>query len=189
MSHAVTLHPDDQVSVSRIWKYYETEQEAVAKLKTEIVSRILNNDPSVRDSPFDGKTLAEVDAYFNAVLAEVDHHVCLSLIAAVEAAVNVDFRKRVADRKKDFVSKSFMELFKAKDRDLREISYLFDGDVLQTWASQGRGCKKAIGEFWGAWNYRHWLAHGRSWYCDSSYHPATVMKIVQEMLTNMKIPL
>jgi hypothetical protein len=189
MSHAVTLDPDDQMSVSLIWQYYETEQEAVAKLKTEIVSRILNNDPSVRDSPFGGRTLAEVDDYFNAVLEEVDHHVCLSLIAAVEAAVYLDFRKRVADRKKDLVSKSFMELFKVNDRDLRKISYLFDSDILQTWASQGRGCKKAIGEFLGAWNYRHWLAHGRYWDCDSSYHPATVMKIVQEMLSNMRIPL
>ena len=178
---------DDPLNTSLVWKYYETEQEAVTRLKAEIVNRVRNDDPSVKDSPFDGKTLSEVDAYFNSVLEEVDHHVCLSLIASAESAIIVDFRRRIADRKKDVVSRSFIELFKLKDRDVRKVK--FDDDILQTWASQSRGCKKAIGEFRGALNYRHWLAHGRYWECDSSYHPETVMKIIQEMLAAMSIPL
>ena len=76
---------------------------------------------------------------------------------------------------------------KKKTHNLRKIK--FDSEILETWVSQRSGCKKAIGDFRGAWKYRNWLAHGRYWEYNTRYYPPAVLRIIQEMFAKMEITL
>jgi hypothetical protein len=186
MSQPPLSFRDNQLKPFSVWKYYETEKEAVSELKSHVVARFGKEDPSSKSSPYLGMTLSEIDDHFKAVLEEVDHQACLSLIAAAEAAIWVDFRRRVMDRKKDPISKSF-RLLRQEKRNVRKIR--FDDEILQTWVSQDPGCKRPIGNFRGALKYRHWLAHGRYWQTGASYYPPAVMQIIGEMFAKMHIAL
>jgi len=177
----VAIRPE-QVSPCVIWGSYETQRSAVL-LKREAV---LRSRPGVSgelpDSRFRGKAPEDILAHFDLVLTEMGHQIGLSLLAAAEAVIRVDFFDCVYSRKKDSGSRLLRRLYSVKNgRKSRRIRL---GDILAVWASESPRSRKPIASFRGALQYRHWLAHGRYWVpkLGMPYLPRTVRQIVDDLL-------
>jgi hypothetical protein len=79
------------------------------------------------------------------------------MLGLVEAALRIDFRLRVKQRRKDSLSRAFRSLRKQAGSKIR-----FD-DLLDLWVIHHPGVKRPFSEFRSALHFRHWLAHGRYW--------------------------
>jgi len=114
-------------------------------------------DPLAQGNRFAGYTLDQVSEELELRLEEEDRSCALSILATLEAAFRIDYLQRVYKRKKDVLSKEFRALYKAKGTriSLDEIFYV--------WTKHSNAPKRLIGDLRGAFNYRHWLAHGRYW--------------------------
>ena len=113
--------------------------------------------PLAHGSRFAGYTTEKVYEELEQRLEEEDKSCVLSILAALEAAFRIDYLQRVYKRKKDELSKEFRVLYKAKST---HISF---EEILSAWIKHSNAPKKLIGDLRGAFNYRHWLAHGRYW--------------------------
>lgn len=94
--------------------------------------------------------------YLNCV-NEIGKNYSLSMLAAVEAAFKVDYILRSKLKKKDAVSRALRELYRRK-----EGRASLEDDIFKIW-KQHTTPPKIIGDIVGAFNFRHWLAHGRFW--------------------------
>jgi len=112
---------------------------------------------------FFGMSRDEVDAELRAALDEADTNAILTLLAAVEAAFRVDFALRVQRRLKDKVSRSCRDLQKEKDRKGKRNRVSFEDEILEIWQVNDPAASAAVANVRSAFNYRHWLAHGRYW--------------------------
>ncbi len=61
-----------------------------------------------------GKSLNDIDQDFSHHLEELENTACLSLLAAAEAILRMEYLKRVYKRGKDPLSRDFRELYKKK---------------------------------------------------------------------------
>jgi hypothetical protein len=95
---------------------------------------------------------------FEIRLNELDSSTALTILAALEAALRVDYLERVKKRHRDQLSKAFREIYK-----LKEHRASLEDDILDAWRDHGGADSKLIGNLKGAFKYRHWLAHGRYW--------------------------
>lgn len=116
------------------------------------------------------------------VLAEIDHGSALSVLACVEAAIRTDYLRRVYGKEKGMVSRALRELYKERGERAR-----LDDDLLACWRDKSSVPKILIGALIGAFNYRHWLAHGRYWTPKfrQVYDYQTVYHIADAFLTAM----
>lgn len=89
---------------------------------------------------------------------ELERRSSFALLAALEAAFRVDFAVRCNDRRKDPLSRAFRSVSKqhASRVSLKE-------HILPEWRSHIHRRRSIISDIVGAFNYRHWLAHGRYW--------------------------
>ncbi|MYA17931.1 MAG: hypothetical protein F4089_13610 [Gammaproteobacteria bacterium] len=107
-------------------------------------------------SHFAFHTRDEVDSLREAALDEHASQSSLALLAAIEAAFRVDYVLRHRLRPRDGLSREMRKLFAEKGRYAR----LAD-DILRVWRDYSTAPRGLLGEVAGAFNYRHWLAHGR----------------------------
>lgn len=91
-------------------------------------------------------------------LAELNRNTTMSLLAAVEAAFRIDYLQRCYQKKKDVVSRQFLEPYSQ-----RETRVSLQDEILEIWKNATIGSAKLIGELRGAFKFRHWMAHGRYW--------------------------
>jgi hypothetical protein len=91
-------------------------------------------------------------------LAELDRNTTMSLLAAVEAAFRIDYLQRCYQRKKDEVSRRFLEIHREKGSRAS-----LEDEIFEVWKSNTPGSNKLISELRGAFKFRHWMAHGRYW--------------------------
>lgn len=91
-------------------------------------------------------------------LRELNEVVSLTMIAAAEAKLRLDFEQRVSKRRKDKISREFREIRRRRGTRVR-----LDEDILEAWAVAGGVGKSTIGNFRRLLNLRDWLAHGRYW--------------------------
>jgi hypothetical protein len=91
-------------------------------------------------------------------IEETDLRSSLAILAALEAALRIDFQLRVKQRAKDPLSREFRAIFKVRPDRAR-----FDEDLLDPWVRHHPSLKSLVGELRGALHFRHWLAHGRYW--------------------------
>jgi hypothetical protein len=115
------------------------------------------------DSPryvarFSTDTNAEVKNQLNERLDEADLTSSLTVLASVEAAFRIDYLQRCYRRGKDPLSRVFRKIYKAK----KQYASL-EEEIFEAWAENSSGTGPIIGELRGAFNFRHWLAHGRYW--------------------------
>jgi hypothetical protein len=177
----------DQVRPENLWPLYETAAVAVRAHKEAILRAQQTEPPCVPDPHFNGMRPDTIETHFRTVLEALGHQFCLSLIAATEAVIRVDFLRRVYQRKKDPLSRRFRQLYAApKALDSRRIRLR---DILEVWASEFPASIPAIGDFLGALGYRDWLAHGRYWVpkLGRRYFPLIVQKIAEELLSAMRL--
>ena len=100
----------------------------------------------------------EVEEEKETRLEEIDASLALTLLASIEASFRVDYLRRCYQRKKDPLSRVFRTLYKRKGR---KVS--FEEELLEGWKNHSNVSPRLLGEIKGAFNYRHWLAHGRYW--------------------------
>jgi hypothetical protein len=103
-------------------------------------------------------TLYEISEELYDRTSELNRAAALSVLASVEAAFRVDYLQRVYQRKKDKLSAAFRALYKRKG----ERASL-DQDIFEAWKKQTSVSAHVIGQVKAAFEYRHWLAHGRYW--------------------------
>jgi hypothetical protein len=110
------------------------------------------------NSRFIGYTLEEFDNLLLGRIEETDLRSSLAVLAAVEAALRIDYLLRAKMRRKDPLSKAFRAIYRKKQENAR-----FDEDLLDLWGQYYPELKRLIGELRAALHFRHWLAHGRYW--------------------------
>lgn len=108
-------------------------------------------------SVFAGYSEQELAAELNGKLVELQHSSSLAVFAAIEAAFMLDAYQRVRRRRKDPLSRALRKMDKRKSR------LNLEQDIIGVWRNHGAIPLHKLGEFAGALNYRHWLAHGRYW--------------------------
>jgi hypothetical protein len=183
-------HTYELVSLEDVWDHYELTRDSLVRRKESIKRNLLTGRGST-EPRFLGMSLDDIDEFFNNELNEIDHRTCLFLIAAAEAVLVVDFLNRVGGRKKDTISKNFKDIFK-KECEKNERKVRLDKHILDIWRDRDGKTKSLIGDFRGALNYRHWLAHGRHWIpkLGQYYDPLGTANIVMQLFKEigLRIP-
>jgi DNA primase large subunit len=124
----------------------------------DALSFFLNSLFQQSDSRFLGYSLSEFNDFLLTRIEETELRSSLAILAALEAAVRIDYQLRVKQRQKDALSREFRAVYKKKQERAR-----FDEDLLELWARHNPSFKVLIGELRAALHFRHWLAHGRYW--------------------------
>jgi len=89
---------------------------------------------------------------------EIEQRAYLSIVAATEAVVQLDFRARIGGRATVLLRDGARDLRRKERTSKRRIVL---EDVLDTWAALPMIRREPIGEFKQLLDHRHWLAHGR----------------------------
>jgi len=100
----------------------------------------------------------EVNEALAETLREIDRASLLALLAAIEAAFRVDYLERVYKKRKDPVSRVCRKIYKEK---AHRVS--LTEDLFSLWRNHGSASPRFIEDLQGAFQVRHWLAHGRYW--------------------------
>ncbi|SRR5258708_110146 len=103
-------------------------------------------------------TIQELRELQAARLRETDMQCALTVLGAVEAAFRIDYEIRCKSRLKDPLSRKFRNLYQKYQLRVR-----LEDDIFEIWKDESRATKSLIGNLKGAFDYRHWLAHGRYW--------------------------
>jgi hypothetical protein len=106
---------------------------------------------------FIGYTLAELESELEERINEQDKSSCLSLLAALEALIRIDYLQRCYEKLKDDVSKKMRGVHREKGSRAS-----LEDDILDIWRGDD-AMKSVASQVVGAFKYRHWLAHGRYW--------------------------
>ncbi|WP_282294782.1 hypothetical protein [Stenotrophomonas sp. PS02289] len=123
-----------------------------------------------------------IDEARGACLAELEHSSSMAALAAVEAAIRVDFLERVYNKRKDPLSRSMRELHRVKGNRAR-----LEEELLELWKSKGDISPAIISDVRAALIYRHWLAHGRYWLLRAgrNYDFTTVYQVSEALIEGM----
>jgi hypothetical protein len=91
-------------------------------------------------------------------IGETEMRSTFAMLAAVEAALRIDYLLRATQRRKDDLSRAFRTLYQEKQE-----RALLEEDLLDLWAKHHPELKRYVSELRAALKFRHWLAHGRYW--------------------------
>lgn len=130
---------------------------------------IANHHADVKVSLFEffaGNSLAlaqryagqKVDEARDRALAELDLTSSLSVLASIEAALRLDYLRRAYGRWRDPLSRAMKALHDEKQNHAK-----LDDDLIRVWREETSVKRLLLAEMVAAFNYRHWLAHGRYW--------------------------
>jgi hypothetical protein len=107
---------------------------------------------------FAGLSLDEVYAELTERLDESEIRSAFALLTSLEASFRIDFDSRCRQRLKDDLSVFFRGVEKKRGDRVR-----LDEDILEGWKRHSSAGAFLISQLRGAFNFRHWLAHGRYW--------------------------
>jgi len=115
------------------------------------------------DSPFyltrfAGETPSAVTSMMHERLDELDRSSSLTVLGATEAVFRIDYLNRCYEKQKDDLSRAFREIHKEKGSHAS-----LDNDIFEAWQTYEPTHKATISSLRSAFNFRHWLAHGRYW--------------------------
>ena len=180
--HVSVRSDADQVTMDDVLDCYETMRDGIVR-RAEIAKRNLTDGTDLQDPKLFGKSVDELNAYFERLLDEADKQASLFIIAAAEAALRVDFWKRVdgkRGKRNDSVNRAFCRIRKS-----RKVRERLEEDILDTWSDAVLGAKSKVGVFKGALRFRHWLAHGRYWVWKhgAKYDPNALILIVEDLFS------
>lgn len=111
-----------------------------------------------RNPRFLGFSSSEINDFLRSRIEETELRSSLAILAAMEAAIRVDYQLRVKQRSKDPLSREFRAIYKKRQERAR-----FDEDLLEHWVRHHPTLSNLIRELRAALHFRHWLAHGRYW--------------------------
>ena len=151
-------------TLDEVREWHRGVVEALVDQRASALRAIQGGSPAA--PRFVGMTHDEIHGYFESQRRELDRLTILNLVASAEAAIRVDFFRRVRDKLKDHLSKTYRKWYKTLSKkkqrrpDFDEdgiLRRLKDADVL------GKAGKRLIGEYRECLRPRHWVAHGRYW--------------------------
>jgi hypothetical protein len=99
-----------------------------------------------------------IDNVLTSRLEETDQRTAFFILARLEAAFRMDYECRCKKKMKDDLSKSFWRIWRN-----RKTRVHLEDDIFEAWKAHSSVSKRLISELRGAFNFRHWLAHGRYW--------------------------
>ena len=108
---------------------------------------------------FAGYVPAEVQKELADKLSETDMRSALAILTRIEAAFRIDYQQRCRKKETDGVSIAFRRLQKGYGKDYWRVP--LEQKIFETWRTVHPGTSRLIGELKGAFQFRHWLAHGR----------------------------
>lgn len=131
----------------------------VAEYHNDVVASLRyfsKTSPSFVSTRYFGRSLSDVLA---ARIEETDLRSAFFVLAALEAAFRIDYLYRCQKKERDDVSRAFRDIYKD-----RQENVSLDEDIFETWKEKSSAPgPRLIGELRGAFNFRHYLAHGRYW--------------------------
>jgi uncharacterized protein YutE (UPF0331/DUF86 family) len=133
--------------------------------------------------PHDDMQSAEIEEDFRSALAELDHLSSLSAMSSVEATLRVNYLRRVYRRYRDPLSRAMRQMHRVKGHRVG-----LEGDLIRLWSNEGQITGTLLREIIQAFQYRHWLAHGRYWTLKLArdYDFAGLFEIAEEFVTAMQ---
>jgi len=131
----------------------EYHNDAVDALRLFLSSLYVRSDPRLL-----GYTEREFHQWLSSPADETELRSCFTILAALEAALRIDFQLRVKRRARDSLSREFRAIYKSRQERAR-----FDEDLLASWVRHYPSLTRLVRELRGALRFRHWLAHGRYW--------------------------
>lgn len=147
----------EELTLDAIGDWYNFQDDLIGAEKVRVLESLAAGTP-ITEARYFARTPDELDELFAHQRAELANTAMLNLLAATEAAVRVDFLFRVANKKKDELSKQFGQLYKEHERKVPL------GGILDCWKEGATpATKTALDHFGGALKLRNWLAHGRYW--------------------------
>jgi hypothetical protein len=135
----------EHLSIDDIEDYFNSTEQALRQFYNE------------RNAYFAGYTPEELNVELEERIDELDKSTALTVLAAVEAHIRVDYLQRCYAKDKEALSRKFRELYKEKGRRAR-----LEEELLELWKDYV-SLKSVISDMKSAFKYRHWLAHGRYW--------------------------
>ncbi len=131
----------------------------VAEYHNDVVTSLKffsKTSPSFISTRYFGRPLGDLLA---AGIEETDLRSAFFVLTALEAAFRIDYLYRCQKKMKDDLSRAFRVIYKERRG---EVS--LDEDIFETWKGKSSAPgPRLIGELRGAFNFRHYLAHGRYW--------------------------
>lgn len=177
--HLTSWLSQQELSVAEVWAWYQLQKDLVEREAQGVLAEF---DAGI--SPNNSRYLfqdrvALVDL-FNAQQTELGNATMLLLLAATEAALRIDFVNRVADKKRDAISRAFTALYKE-----HKLRVGLEEQILEVYKQHATpDVQRRIGDFIGTLKLRHWLAHGRYWRpkFGRAYDPDLVFEICRELI-------
>jgi hypothetical protein len=124
---------------------------------------------------FAGDRPSEVAKKLADRIHETDMRSALVVMAHVEAAFRLDYDWRRKAKKPDAVSIAF--------RRHRRTNVRLDEDIWETWKVNHPTARPLVSQLRSAFNFRHWLAHGRYGPAGQKYDFQTLYILAQAVLT------
>jgi hypothetical protein len=158
-----SFEPHDEPDIDSVWLWFQFQ----IRLIDEERGRVLRmsgpgggaaESSRAHESRFIGLTGPEVKEFFDAQRNQLERLTMFELLATTEGILRIEFKGRVAARRKDSLSRRFREIHKANGDKVR-----LDEDILGSMKEEGVGAN-VIAAFRGTLKLRHWLAHGRHWH-------------------------
>ncbi|HLX61460.1 MAG TPA: hypothetical protein VKX17_09280 [Planctomycetota bacterium] len=171
-------------TIHEVNEWYEFVLDVLEREKLRVLAESLNGTLPL-DSRFIDMNREEIENYFAAQLDELDFLVMFDLIAAAEAALRLDYLRRVERRLKDTVSRRFRRIDKELSAQGSDDKVTLEDHILNTWIELAPLAKRPAREFKGALKLRHWLAHGRYWeprLARRQYAPGDVFDLSDNLL-------
>ena len=112
-------------------------------------------------------------------ITETDMRSALAVMARVEASFRLDYQWRRKAKKPDAVSIAF--------RRHRRTNVRLDEDIWEIWSLNHPTTRPLISQLRSAFNFRHWLAHGRYWRGGQKYDFQTVYFLAQAVLATFPL--
>ena len=114
---------NDRISLSNkhhtldeTWEWYDVLKSSVERERERLATMAVHSIPEGSPVYLSFLTPEEIRAHFKELLHEFDQATNMLLFASAEAELRVDFLKRVGDKRKDPISKSFRNLSKIKTK-------------------------------------------------------------------------
>jgi hypothetical protein len=126
------------------------------------VHRAIRTDSSVA-SRFLGMTEADVDNYHDARRRELDRLTMLNLVASVEAALRMDYLRRVQGKLKDQLASAYRKWHSNLSPKMRRHPPFDRHGILDALKRAGVVNAHLVGRYRECLPVRHWLGHGRYW--------------------------
>jgi|ERR1019366_2367409 hypothetical protein len=131
----------------------------IAEYHNDVVASLKyfsKTSPSFISTRYFGRPLGDVLA---ARIEETDLRSAFFVLTALEAAFRIDYLYRCRKKMKDDLSRAFRLIYKDRGKNAT-----LDEDIFGTWKRKSSAPgPRLIEDLRGAFNFRHYLAHGRYW--------------------------